>query len=311
MARQSSDHLQLRNRLGRKPWWTWVNVFSLDAVFVGLIWQAVFCREFLGRSPRLYESSIIGLAIWIVYTADRLLDSRRFDPHLKHSYRHFFHYEHRVRILAVWSIALVIAAGQIFVLATESQLRWGFLATALVAVYVVAAQRRVVEVPIIPKELQVGILFSFGISLVVWSELPSGAVLELLTSTLLAGCLFTANCLTIAIWEIDKDRSQGYSSLPIQAPRLCRLFPLGLCGFAIVCLSLMMLDCVSEFMSFCLIACTILLLGLNLGMVMKHQSSHAIGWFLSSLSDDDRDTIALADVSLVLPPLGLLFAGAS
>ena len=71
--------------------WHLINLLSLDAVTVGLTWQLVFTLQFFDRFPSLVESSIIGISIWLAYTADRILDSRRLLCELPHSSRHSFH----------------------------------------------------------------------------------------------------------------------------------------------------------------------------------------------------------------------------
>lgn len=90
----------------RKPLWLLPNLLSLDAPLVAMAWLYVFARTWrLGYHPwEAYAS--LGLAVWIIYVADRLLDASlaggkkaSLEP------RHRFHLEH----LKVFRIGLLLA----------------------------------------------------------------------------------------------------------------------------------------------------------------------------------------------------------
>jgi hypothetical protein len=61
--------------MGSHPLWLWLNLLSLDAPLVALVWQ-----DFLSRcypSPLLPAGRcVLGLTVWAIYIADRLLDVR-------------------------------------------------------------------------------------------------------------------------------------------------------------------------------------------------------------------------------------------
>ena len=59
----------------RKPLWLFPNLLSLDAPLVAMAWLYVFAKTWrLGYHPwEAYAS--LGLAVWIIYVADRLLDA--------------------------------------------------------------------------------------------------------------------------------------------------------------------------------------------------------------------------------------------
>jgi hypothetical protein len=101
--------------LNRKPLWLLPNLLSLDAPLVAMAWLFVFAKTWrLGYHPwEAYAS--LGLAVWIIYAADRLLDASlaggtkaALEP------RHRFHVEHlkffRVGLLlaGVTAVALVV-----------------------------------------------------------------------------------------------------------------------------------------------------------------------------------------------------------
>jgi hypothetical protein len=91
----------------RKPLWLYPNLLSLDAPLVAVAWLHVFAQTWrLGYHP--WEAYIaLGLTVWIIYVADRLLDiSLAGGPIDNLEARHRFHRLHQNR----FKIALVAAA---------------------------------------------------------------------------------------------------------------------------------------------------------------------------------------------------------
>jgi hypothetical protein len=84
------------------PLWIWPNLLSLDAPLIALVWQDFLVRCYpvtLRPAARL----ALGLTVWAIYVADRLLDVRL--PLLgRESARHAFYRKHAV----AWRIVLLI-----------------------------------------------------------------------------------------------------------------------------------------------------------------------------------------------------------
>ncbi len=190
--------------------WHLINLLSLDAVTVGLTWQLVFTLQFLDRFPSPVESSIIGISIWLAYTADRILDSRRLQCELPHSSRHSFHHHFQTLMCFLWILALGLNVFLIARFTSDSQVKWGLACLLLVFLYLLNAQKNNLPVRQIPKELQAGLIFGFGVSLTCWPSTSQSIVSPLLTSTLLTGLLFAINCATIAFWERQLDSAQTF-----------------------------------------------------------------------------------------------------
>lgn len=90
----------------RKPLWLYPNLLSLDAPLVAVAWLYVFSKTWrLGYHPwEAYAS--LGLAVWVIYVADRLLDASLVGGTSgKLEARHEFHRVHR----RFFGIALVVA----------------------------------------------------------------------------------------------------------------------------------------------------------------------------------------------------------
>ncbi|HWB07106.1 MAG TPA: hypothetical protein VG796_29045 [Verrucomicrobiales bacterium] len=56
-----------------RPWWVWLNVLGLDAVFTALLWMALYAYASGARLVRA-EYVVLACAVWCVYAMDRILD---------------------------------------------------------------------------------------------------------------------------------------------------------------------------------------------------------------------------------------------
>ena len=96
--------------VGSIPLASWINVLSLDAVYVAVVWQALFARTFVHRWPRWHETATLALAVWLIYVGDRLLDARQLDASRPHLLRHRMHADKAGTFAAAWA-AGCLAAG--------------------------------------------------------------------------------------------------------------------------------------------------------------------------------------------------------
>lgn len=289
------------------PLWAWLNLLSIDAVAVGVCWNVVFTLEFCGRMPRLYEAAIIGLSIWLVYVGDRLLDSSGLDCRRRHTLRHRIHYEYRGRIVFAWLVALVADTALVVSFANETQLRWGFLAIGFLGAYFVWVHLIRKRSDWFPKELRAGLVFAFGVSLPGWVENSWSEFGGILAATLMTGILFAINCLVIACWERDSDRSQGFESfatgvngadlVPGRILLIHWVFTLVLCNFGILSPRI----AVSIVVGNCLLL-LVLFLHRRCCRVTRPESQNPIPVNVFGL---------LADASLVLPTVVFVLLGSS
>ena len=117
------------------PWWLWINVLSLDAPLLAVIWQAALARCHRVRlEAGCYWA--LGLAVWVVYMTDRVLDGVGKQQGDLLTARHAFYHRH-------WKLfAFVIIPGAAVLLLNSALfsipagLMWRGLALAfLVAMY--------------------------------------------------------------------------------------------------------------------------------------------------------------------------------
>lgn len=287
------------------PWRWWANAISLDAVAVGVLWNFVFTFQFCDRWPAIYEPAIIGLSIWLVYTADRLFDSLRLDTDCPHSLRHRFHFANRRWLVLIWFGVLLADTAIIVGFANENQLRWGCAAIALVVAYVSGVQWLVRSTKWFPKEFQVGAVFAFGVSLTAWSEANQMAFIPLLVSTLMAGVLFAANCLAISEWERELDASQQFDSFSVRFPWVRKSLVVAMLVHAAIAVVLFAAGILPALVVACLVASDTLLMLL---VLVNRQSVGDPVVPGDGLIRADA-FVALADVALLVPPLVWTIAG--
>src|SRR6478609_8884670 len=62
----------------RRPWrlWLWPNFLSLDAPLIAVLWQILLTRD-LAVHVKPGEPLVLGLCVWLLYVADRVLDALR------------------------------------------------------------------------------------------------------------------------------------------------------------------------------------------------------------------------------------------
>ena len=94
----------------RMSWWLWPNVLSLDAPIVALVWHLAFARTYEVPVGEV-EAALLGLAVWAIYVADRLLDTARANDS-EETARHAFHARHRRAFLVGILVALVVAGAR-------------------------------------------------------------------------------------------------------------------------------------------------------------------------------------------------------
>jgi hypothetical protein len=203
-------------RLAGTPWWLWWNLLSLDAPTVALVWAAVFARVG-GIQLGAASEVVLGLAVFLIYAIDRLLDGWNAASGADLQERHLFCARHR----RVFVVSATLAAAGILWMAARAlpitETRAGVALASIVAVYILAIQVwRGLATRLPSKEWAVGILFAAGTTLPLWSragKLESGIWLLII----MFGLLCALNCLLIDSWEseIPARNSASAGHLPV------------------------------------------------------------------------------------------------
>ena len=265
------------------------NALSMDAVFVAVVWQAIFCLSFTNRLPSVAQSAALGLTVWLIYVADRLLDAARLDETKLVTFRHRFHRLHRQRLAWAWIAVLVVDACVVYLQIDPSVQSLGMVLAVAVLVYGASVHFAVTPQKILPKEVQIGALFAAGVSLIVWREAIS---VELMVTMLLSAILFTCNCIVVAIGEKQIDQAQSFDSMPLRFDGTEKLLIATMLALAVVSVALGLTDGIPVLVAWSLSFCCLVLL-----LVFRMQRR------FHRVSSDTWAGGLIADLTLAIPPL--------
>jgi hypothetical protein len=165
-------------RLRTRPW-LWPALLSLDAPAIAVLWLLLFSGALGVRVPRT-ETAVLAMAVWLIYVADRILDSLRESEREPLAPRHWFYREYRAAFVAPFCAILLLAAWLAWTRLDERTLRGGVALAAMVAAYFGVvhlsgnrAQRW------FPKEMAVALLFCAGTCLPIFVRLGGASSAEI------------------------------------------------------------------------------------------------------------------------------------
>ncbi|MEP7365275.1 MAG: hypothetical protein ABI972_18635 [Acidobacteriota bacterium] len=148
-------------------WWQAANLLSLDAPVVAVLWQALL-QQVTGTMLLPAGRWALGLTVWAIYLADRLLDVRD-GRRAPRTARHEFTRRHWRWMAALLGVVLAADAVTVVRMLRAEVMHTGLVTAAGVAVYLavlnVGGDRRW-----FPKEEIVAALFTAGVFLVAWTN---------------------------------------------------------------------------------------------------------------------------------------------
>ncbi len=176
--------------------WLWPNLLGLDAPVVALTWQA-FLAACFALPLRLEGRIVLGLTVWAIYLADRLLDVRT-PAREDEAERHRFHRRHKWLLSFLLAAALSAdTAAVLFWL--RPQVFWsGLLPLSGVLLYLGVLHKQS-KPSRIPKEVIVALLFTAGTFLIGYTFATQRLTLLVPALSFLMLCL--ANLVAIELWE--------------------------------------------------------------------------------------------------------------
>lgn len=113
----------------------YVNILSLD-VAAGAMVCGVFFSRLLNASLLPYSVIVLGLTVWVIYTADHLRDARQIGGEAS-SARHSFHFSHSRGLWAIL-VAAVFVDGIIVLLMRKPIIAAGLMLLPVVVIYLLA-----------------------------------------------------------------------------------------------------------------------------------------------------------------------------
>ncbi len=142
--------------------WAWLHLLSLDAPLVAVLWQLLFAKAL-----RVHLAPVVTLitasVIWLIYVADRILDSYQAGGGTEEALRHRFYRAHRMAFLPAFLTILLVTGWMAYADLGFKTWRDGLLLAAIVGAYFLVvhlsggrAQKW------FPKEIAVAVLFGIG-----------------------------------------------------------------------------------------------------------------------------------------------------
>jgi hypothetical protein len=173
------------------------HLLSLDAPTVAVLWT-----WFIASSNHIHLplSSLLAMTItvWMLYAADRLMDTLKPAAHEDLEARHYFHHRHRSAFLVgilLTTIALAILLPRLETTAMPLYLTLGGLVCGyFILIHATHSAHR------LPKEIAVGLCFAAATFIPTVARRPE-LRLSLLPSALLFATLCSLNCLFLYAWE--------------------------------------------------------------------------------------------------------------
>lgn len=201
--------------IGRPLWWQWLTVLSLDAPLVAVLWQALFARVVEVRLP-WHDPLLLGLAVWIVYAADRWIEGWRLQPETVQTPRHLFYIRHRWPVFGTGVVAMASVAVIAFTHLESREFKAGLLLVIPTLVYLLSHQLLHRHHPLrLPKEICIAVIFTLGCALA--PAVHGQEHLARLGGPALLFCLLCfTNCALISVWEKEVDACHGQTSLALQ-----------------------------------------------------------------------------------------------
>jgi hypothetical protein len=221
-------------KLGHPYWWQWHVILSLDAPLVALVWQALFARILHVALP-WQQPTLLGLAVWVIYVADRWIEGWLLTPESVQTQRHHFYIAWRWPVLGV-SITVVAVALALAITHLPAR-EWvaSLILVVPTSAYLLSHQFVHRGHPLrVPKELCIASLFTLGTALApvvfalpapplnlgdAFQALASARFSPLWLSLSLFGLLCLTNLVLISAWEEEVDVRHGQMSLAMQLSR--------------------------------------------------------------------------------------------
>jgi hypothetical protein len=185
--------------------WQWPNLLAVDAALIAVVWQVALAQA-LGAPIDAASIWVLGLAVWLTYTADRLFDVAGRPGDALLSIRHSFTKRNALRLWVVWSAILFGTLLLALLGLSASELQKGTVLLCLCLVYLFLCQK--LSSLFFPKEALVALIFTGGVLVFQRAVVPLPFALSLAVLVLL-------NCLIISAREAHIDDRLGTRSLAV------------------------------------------------------------------------------------------------
>ena len=211
----------------RSPWWLWPNLLSLDAPLVAVVWLFMLAKTWGVNYHPEHEYVVLGLAVWVVYVSDRLLDALVHGESSRCQERHRFHLRHRRKFAVLALIAAVVALGLVLTMTPMAIYGYAAVAGFLVSGFFAMALFAAPEAGELPysKNILGGIAFAFGTAMMAHVYMRDKGILDLLLYNrefIAFAVLCVLNIAAIDLWEhasrIEDEELRAQDELALTLP---------------------------------------------------------------------------------------------
>lgn len=182
----------------------YVNILSIDTA-LGAVVSAMFFARLVAANVWIYGKVALGLTVWIIYTADHLLDARKVKGEAS-SERHRFHQKHFRSLLVAMVVAVILDLVMVSFM-RKSLLHYGIALSVVVGLYLVISRYLKML-----KEIFVAFIYTVGVMLPALADrdhLMSQWDLLLMFNFFLVA---VANLLIFSWFDVQNDQADGHPS---------------------------------------------------------------------------------------------------
>jgi len=183
----------------------YINLLSID-VALGAVVSSAFFARILGVEVLPQGFLLLGIIVWLIYTADHLLDAWSMQEAAT-SERHRFHQKHFTTILVIFSITGIAAIGLIFLIRIQL-ITAGIFFGIFVVIYLLVSRALKYF-----KELAGSLLYTGGVLLPAWSLHPGPLNQSQVTLIVIFALIAFTNMLIFARFSIEEDILNRQKSL--------------------------------------------------------------------------------------------------
>ncbi|TXH25692.1 MAG: hypothetical protein E6Q96_08815 [Cyclobacteriaceae bacterium] len=181
-----------------------LNVLSLDVALGAVCCAAWFARGFQAQL-RPYAYLALGLTVWIIYTADHLLDGSKITREAS-TYRHRFHQKHFKTLLVIVLLAVFVDFTLLFFI--RLKILYAGLGLFLIVILYLLVNRWLSFV----KEIVIALVYSCGVLLPAFSVKQTALSIP---DAVWIGCFFLTtliNLILFSVYDLHSDKADGSNS---------------------------------------------------------------------------------------------------
>lgn len=192
----------------------WMNLLCID-VAIGALCSGYFAAILLEAALPAVFWVVLPLSVWIVYTADHVVDAYRLKDKA-HTYRHLFIYRHLKTFLVLSAVLIMLDLGLVVFFLDFQILLFGLAVGAVTSLYFLFLhRRRHGTISWLSKELSVALIYVLGIWGIpfLYAGVAPGGYHWLIP--VLFFLLATADILLLSYFEKETDELDRHATLAV------------------------------------------------------------------------------------------------